>query len=145
MKVIKYEEWSDKSSQEVIKEVILALVQKDLSCYMCGEEGASLLVGEFDNCREYGYTYALSGAKQDIVFCVYEHRNSDQIIINGCLRKDVKSYGPYKEGNKYDVLAEFSYNQYTECAERLAEFLVWSYRGEFNESSFLAKEYRTWV
>lgn len=140
MRVIKYEEWSDKSRQEVIKDVVLPLVQGELGYYLSAAKSgtADLLLGEFDNCREWGYTYALSGAKQDIVFCVYEHRNSDQIVINGCLRKDVQSFGPYKQGDKYDVLAEFSYNQYSECAEQLATFLVQSYRGEFDEGLLLA-------
>lgn len=93
-----------------------------------------LEIGEFDNCREYGFTYSILGGVQDMVFCVYEHRNSDQIIINGCKRQDVKPYGPYNGTNKYDYLANFSYDQYAEAAEQLAKFLTQSYKGEFNES-----------
>ena len=56
-------------------------------------------------------------------FCTYEHRNSDKIIING-LEGYHDSAGdlPYK-GNKYEYIADFSYNQAFEAAEALSKLI----------------------
>lgn len=97
-------------------------------------QNVTIEIGEFDNCRESGYTYSIVNSKQDMVFCVYEHRNSDQIIINGCMRKDIKPYGPYNGTSKYDYLFSYSYNEYEDVANKLAEFLLQSYKGTFNET-----------
>lgn len=45
----------------------------------------------FYNCREYGLTVTVGGWQ----FCVYEHRNSDNICIEGCPVDEVKECGPY--------------------------------------------------
>lgn len=80
--------------------------------------------GTFDNCREYGVTVTVKG----FTFAVYEHRNSDTICVNGCKAEDVLPYGPYAaDGDKYDVLAVFAYNQPGEALaalERLIESIT---------------------
>ena len=88
-------------------------------------------VGEFDNCRESGFTYRALNSAIDFTFCVYEHRNSDQLIINGCLTKDVKHYGPYGSNDKYFSYARFSYNQHYDCASRLLELISSVVSGSF--------------
>ena len=100
-------------------------------------ENPALEIGEFDNCRETGFTYSLLGGKQDMVFCIYEHRNSDNIIINGCLRGDVKEHGPYNGSTKYDYLRNFGCDDYNGCAEQLAVFLLSAYKGGFDESDLI--------
>jgi hypothetical protein len=126
--------------QEAIALIIKALLPQNLEQAKDDEyafwkvENPAIEIGEFDNCRESGFTYSLLGGKQDMVFCVYEHRNSDSIIINGCMRQHMKAYGPYNGDSKWDYLATFSYGDYTGCAERLAEFLLGAYKGDFNES-----------
>ena len=94
-------------------------------------------VGAFTNCREVGLTFAvlgyydvkgehITGSMNDaFTYCVYEHRNSDEIIINGksgyvSMSGDL----PYNEGTKYDYLASFSYNKHYECAEKLANMIL---------------------
>lgn len=122
----------DVSTQETTAEVIKLLVIDKLK-YNEQLQGCELYIKPFDNCREYGYMYSIIGAKQDITFSVYEHRNSDEIIINGCLTKDVKTYGAYK-GNKWDYLSSFNYKEHYDCAERLASFLEGSYLGALDLS-----------
>lgn len=83
-------------------------------------------VGTFTNCRECGYTFKTSNKKgKSFTWCVYEHRNSDSIIINGTNRY-VSSSGdlPYNDGDKWDYLEEFKYNQHYECAEKLKELIL---------------------
>lgn len=74
--------------------------------------------GTFDNCREYGLTYTVAGWQ----FAVYEHRNSDEICLQGCPLPEVRPYGPYGDhgdANKYDVLAKVSWQHYGAAAEML--------------------------
>lgn len=126
--------------QVIVTTIIRALISQAFSQltdedYKFWEaENPSLEIGEFFNCREEGFTYSLLGGKQDMVFCVYEHRNSDQIIINGCKREDMAAYGPYNGDSKYSYLASFGYDEYHEAADKLVEFLLQAYKGEFDES-----------
>lgn len=77
-------------------------------------------VGLFDNCREYGLTFESGGW----TFCVYEHRNSDSICIEGCPTDEVKSYGPYGGVDNYDTIACFQYDTHTsDVARVMAELL----------------------
>ena len=76
--------------------------------------------GIFENCREYGLTVSINGW----TFSVYEHRNSDYIIVNGCPTAEVHSYGPYAEdGDKYDYLFECKWKQYHEAAKALIDMM----------------------
>jgi len=141
MTTISKENTKMESTNDHLKKLILMMVSEELSidfdheseqCYLMQVE-----VGEFDNCREYGYTYRVVNGEQDITFCVYEHRNSDDIIINGCRTKDVKEYGPYNGESKYDFLFGFRYNQHQDCANKLAECLRECYLGNFDEGVLL--------
>lgn len=119
------------SSNNLIAETILAFLKYNLS----EDDGLQVEVGTFDNCREYGNTYRAIGAKQDYTFCVYEHRNSDQIYINGCLTEEIKPYGPYSGDDKWFYHAIFSYNQHYEVAQKLYEFLIDCKNGLFVDKS----------
>lgn len=93
-----------------------------------------LSVGTFTNCRECGLTFSILSCYDDngeyvncdnFTWCVYEHRNSDTIIINGkegfvTLNGDL----PYKADSKYVYLAEFGYGEYYQCAEQLKSFIL---------------------
>ena len=81
-------------------------------------------IGAFTNCRENGLTFMFS-EKKSFTWCVYEHRNSDEIILNGA-EGYISMNGelPYKSGSKYNYIAGFSYNQHYECAERLAKEII---------------------
>lgn len=77
--------------------------------------------GTFDNCREYGLTFTVPGWQ----FCVYEHRNSDEICIQGCPIDEIAGdYGPWPgDITKWDVLAKASYEMYGAAAVYLIEAL----------------------
>lgn len=62
-----------------------------------------LTYGTFDNCREWGLTVSVGGW----TWCAYEHRNSDQIQLQGCPDAEVRPYGPYGNAghaSKWDTL-----------------------------------------
>lgn len=87
-------------------------------------KGIDIDVGTFTNCRECGLTFKYYG-KKSFTWCVYEHRNSDSIIINGkegyiSMSDDL----PYMADSKYKYLAEFSYNQHFKCSEKLAKMIL---------------------
>ena len=82
----------------------------------------------FMNCRECGLTFTIyPNPKKPAskTFCIYEHRNSDEIIINS---KDGWSGFsgdlPYKGNNKYEYDKEFSYNKHRECYLWLKEEIL---------------------
>lgn len=80
------------------------------------EETDKLDFGTFDNLREYGLTVTVGGW----TFAAYEHRNSDDIILNGCPTAEVQSYGPYAaDGDKHDVLFSARWKQYHEAAQAI--------------------------
>ena len=82
----------------------------------------------YDNCLP------IVGGEQDLTFSVYEHRNSDEIIINGCETSDVKSYGAYNGNSKYSYLKNFSFDQHYQVAKQLRNYLEESFLGLFDES-----------
>jgi|GEM_PF-2786110 len=125
-----------KHTQSVIADVVYELANYLTATNYESDEvyGIEIEVTEFDNCREHGYQYEVTNGKQNVVFCVYEHRNSDGLIINGCRKEYVSSYGPYNGESKYDYLASFSYNEHYKCASQLSEWLIAVYKGEFDES-----------
>lgn len=71
--------------------------------------------GTFENCREYGVTVTVAGW----TFAAYEHRNSDNICVEGCPTGEVKEYGPYGGEDKYDVLSYANWKQYHHAVEDL--------------------------
>lgn len=95
----------------------------------------------FTNCRECGLTFILTGITTDdgkdiswipgspmdlnFTWCVYEHRNTDSIIING-KEGYISMNGelPYAGESKSEYLAEYRYNQHFDAAEKLAELIL---------------------
>jgi hypothetical protein len=101
-------------------------------------------VGTFTNCREVGLTFIITGLYKDgdykvvdnFTFCVYEHRNSDEIIVNGkegyvCLNGEL----PYGGETKWDYIKSFSYNKHMEAADYLASSII-----EHAEKSYTKRE-----
>jgi len=76
----------------------------------------------FMNCRESGLTFTVGFDIDSPTFCIYEHRNSDEIIVNS-----KKGWGgrngelPYKADSKHVYDKAFSFNEYVECADYLEE------------------------
>ena len=74
----------------------------------------------FDNCREYGLTFTVPGWQ----FAIYEHRNSDELCLQGCPAALVQPYGPYGgTRDKYDVLARAEYGEFDAIAAALVAAL----------------------
>lgn len=82
-------------------------------------------VGAFTNCREVGLTFKIMNGNDSFTWCVYEHRNSDQIIVNG-KEGYINLCGdlPYKSDDKYDYLNSFDCGQYERCAKYLADEFI---------------------
>ena len=89
-----------------------------------------IMVGCFTNCREVGLTFYpiyLNGRMLDEskTFCIYEHRNSDQIIING---KEGYITGsgelPYMSDSKWDYLASAECENYDVATDLLVREIL---------------------
>lgn len=106
-------------------------------------------VGTFTNGRECGLTFHLLGYNDDdgnvmmgsindsFTYCVYEHRNTDEIIING--KSGYVHFNgdlPYKGESKNEYIASFKYNDHGKCAEKLASLMLKS-REKFLKSKKL--------
>lgn len=92
-----------------------------------------ILVGTFTNCREVGLTYMINGYYEGekykslpmdlwFTFCTYEHRNSDNIIVNG-KQGYIANKGElsYIGESKYEYLASFKYDQHKQAAVFIIE------------------------
>jgi len=89
-------------------------------------------VGTFTNCREVGLTFfVIAKSGEYFTWCVYEHRNSDELIINGKSGHHGKLGDlPYMSDSKYDYLSSFSYDEHKDCADKLAEMILKFYKEE---------------
>jgi hypothetical protein len=89
------------------------------------KEKIYIAVGTFTNSRECGLTFKVMEKGKSFTWCVYEHRNSDDLIING-KKGYISSNGelPYITDSKNDYLAEFGYNQHAECADKLTKLIL---------------------
>lgn len=101
-------EWADNDRQVQIARAVGIIIAREF--------GELISWDVFDNCREYGLTVTTHGGWQ---FCVFEHRNSDEICIQGCPLSQVRHYGPYGDADKYDVLARARYQDYEHAAAQL--------------------------
>lgn len=82
---------------------------------------ATFTVGRYENCREQGYVFSLHYKNEQRNYAVYEHHNSDNLIvlifdlltINTPCGEDV--WGNMED--KYDYTKAFSYGQIAECGD----------------------------
>ena len=121
-----------KNSEYYTNKCIADVIECILKSMLVGSD-IEVEVGTFDNCREYGNTYRVIDALQDYTFCVYEHRNSDQIIINGCKSDEIKPYGPYSGESKYDFYASFGYGEHYNATKKLYEMMLECFEGKFKD------------
>lgn len=110
-------------------------------------------IGAFTNCREVGLTFTVMGYNDDegkpiigslddvFTYCVYEHRNTDDIILNG-KRGWIHYNGelPYKGETKSEYIESFLWNEHFQCAEELAQLILKS-RAEYLKSKKLKTEH----
>ena len=88
-------------------------------------QGVNVDVECFQNGREMGLTFTVWQGATRITYCVYEHRNSDQIIVNH--KKGWSSFTgdlPYKGESKYEYDQAFRYDEHYKCYEYLKEQLI---------------------
>lgn len=107
----------------VLSQIITSLLQEDFELNeFLSERKEEVYVYALRNGREQGFSYSVSNrkTKKTFTWCVYEHRNSDVIIINGKdgYLTDANDL-PYK-GDKNDYLSDFGYDEYAEAAKFLA-------------------------
>lgn len=86
----------------------------------------------FMNCRECGLTFTVADKSYKTkTFCVYEHRNSDEIIVNS--KEKWTSFAgdlPYKGDTKYEYDKAFSYQEYYKCYLYLKEEVIKYTKGD---------------
>ena len=88
-----------------------------------------VVVGCFTNCRESGLTFKMFVGKNSFTWCIYEHRNSDSIIING-KEGYISSNGdlPYMAEDKYTYIKSFNFGEYEETANFLKSEIITFHR-----------------
>lgn len=86
---------------------------------------AEFMVGRYENCREQGYIFSLRYKRRQRNYAVYEHRNSDNLIVlvfDCCTINTpygVEVWGKMKD--KYDYTKSFSCGQIVECGDYIIE------------------------
>ena len=83
-------------------------------------------VGRYENCREQGYVFRLRiGVEILMNYAVYEHRNSDQLIVLKSDRNTINTPSVDEMWNgresKYDYDKGFDYGQIIECGEYILD------------------------
>ena len=88
---------------------------EEYHCY-----NAEVYVGRYENCREQGYIFSVMYKGEQRNYCVYEHRNSDQLCV---VVFDAISNGtPSKElvwdamgDNKWNFTKAFGFGEIVSC------------------------------
>lgn len=87
-----------------------------------------IYVGRYENCREQGYVFTLSYKGKQRHYAVYEHRNSDDIIVlisneHSINTPSIKTMWADKPENatKYDYDKAFPVYNFEECVDFLVE------------------------
>ena len=99
---------------------ILNLIKKDKDL-----KDYKICVNCFQNGREMGLTFGNLDGTDNMTYCVYEHRNSDDIIVNG--KRNWTGWAgdlPYAGETKYDYIASFKAGQIRECFLKLKKLLL---------------------
>ena len=86
---------------------------------------ATFTVGRYENCREQGYVFSLRYKNEQRNYAVYEHRNSDNLVVVVFDKPTINTpYGEDVWGNmedKYDYTKAFSWGQIVECGDYIIE------------------------
>lgn len=109
-------------------EDVVKYTYKDKNLYL------NTRVGRYENCREQGYVFSIQVGNEERHYAVYEHRNSDQLIVliaNGLNMNTPSVDFMWKDrgenATKYDYNKSFSWGEITECGEWIIEdMLEWA-------------------
>lgn len=128
-------------------EAALLFPERDLYPVLKRMGVRDVAITSFDNLREQGLVYTVVTPTGDTrSFNIYEHRNTDAIVINGRTNwnREEKPYGPYPDtpqGSKWDFFAEFSPDTpRRQIAETLGFFLQSAQRGDLPDDATLVSQ-----
>lgn len=117
-----------------------AFPDNELRVAMARNNTGPVSVAPFYNTREWGNAYtAIQPDGTSRTFSVYEHRNTDSIIINGrenWVGGEASSL-PYAGESKYDFFAEFPPGEYRQAADALSYFLKSAQKGDLESDQDL--------
>lgn len=87
---------------------------------------ASVEVGRYENCREQGYIFSVQYKGKQRNYCVYEHRNSDDIcvvVFDGVTinTPTLKMVCDAMEDNKWNYTKAFPCGQIMECGNYILD------------------------
>ena len=106
---------------------------------------ADFMVGRYENCREQGYVFSLRYKNGQRNYVVYEHRNSDNLVVVVFDKLTINTpYGEDVWGNmedKYDYTKAFSCGQIVECGDYIIED-AHKFINELNEKAEMKNEER---
>lgn len=112
--------------------------EKELNQRMKEVGVSNVTVSPLINGREVGNVYTVMQPDGNIrSFAVYEHRNSDSIIINGKTNWNPNEGIPYA-GKSHDYFAEIGHKNYKTAADTLAFFLKEAQSGSLQSDEYLA-------
>lgn len=113
---------------------------KELKEEMERADVSNVTVSSFYNSREYGNAYTVMTPDGDTrTFSVYEHRNTDSIIINGKTNwkgSDVEL--PYTADSKHEFFAEIPYGERNQAARTLTYFMKNAQNGTLEDDQYLS-------
>jgi len=117
----------------------LVLPERELKREMERTGLTGVSTSPFYNSREWGNVYTVmtpDGGTRS--FSVYEHRNSDSIIINGTTNWDGESL-PYSGETKNHFFAEIPVEDYERAASTLTYFMKSAQNGSLEDDSYLMR------
>jgi len=89
---------------------------------------ATIYCGRYENCREQGYVFSLSYKGHVRHYAVYEHRNSDEIIVLISTMSTINTPGindmwadKGENATKYDYDKAFRYFEIVDCGNWIVE------------------------
>lgn len=123
--------------------ILMEFSDKYLAPVLNRLEVSQVSVSPLINGRELGLVYTVMQPDGDSrSFAIYEHRNTDSIVINGATNWDVEEtpYGPYTGGSSWDFFAEFSSGEFKQSAETLGYFMKSAISGELESDAELIEK-----
>jgi hypothetical protein len=136
-------------SQQVLYNILI-FPEKDLKPVLDRLGVENVQVKPLLNGRENGLVFTVKDAYgESRSFAIYEHRNTDSLIINGRENWDPTDKDdplPYAGGSKNEFFAEFGPNEHKQLAETLGYFLKSAQKGELeNDRDLVANAgHRDW-
>lgn len=143
--VLMYYMDSDRGNQQLY--LATAFPERELNDALKENNVNSVSVSSFYNSREWGNAYTVVDPDGNTrTFSVYEHRNTDSIIINGKKNWKPNEDIPYAGETKNSFFAEFHPDDKKAAADTLAFFMKQAEKGDLPDDDDLIRlaEHRDW-